>query len=188
MPTEVPNPSIQANPLYNSRNAIWAYTTIQAGPVRGPQPRLAQGSGHTGGTALPGNAPQLPGYLADNEYFPNVFEYQNKRQEEFIKRIPRTIGTGNDGVELVGTYRAHDWTPADRQLQITRSSEAWQVMEYPPDVRNLLAWQQVMRYRVNSLTLSPRVLDQSQYFLGYQVSSSVAGDIGQTGLGSMGSQ
>ena len=181
------SPGIQANPIY-SRNAIWSYVTVQTGPVRGPQPRLAQGSGKTGANSLPGNAPQLPGYLADNEYFPVVFEYDTTRQEDFLKNITRTIKTGDDGRQLVGTYVPHDFTPGQRQFSHMRQSDYYQVQEYPPNVRNLLAWQQVARYRVNSLTLAARPLDQSSYFLGYQVDPQVQAQLGQVGLGYMGSQ
>lgn len=180
-------PQIYANPTL-SRNAIWSYTTVQAGPVRGPQPRLAQGSGLTGDPASPGTAAYLPGYMSDQEYFPTTFEYDTDYRPDFQEVIPRSIHTGENGREMVGTYEPHDFTPAVRQLSHMRQADYWQVQDFPPNVRNLLAWQQVQRYRVNSLTLSPRPLDQSQYFLGYQINPQVASAIGQSGLGSMGSQ
>jgi len=155
----------------------------------GPQPRLAQGSGKTAvGDSLPGNAPQLPGYLTDNAYFPVLDEYDTTFQPSFELPIPKTINTGIDGVTIVGTYRAHDFTPGMRQLQHMRQGDYWQEMAYPPNVRNLLAWQQVQRYRVNSLTMQARPLATSNYFLGYTVNPQVQAQIGQTTLGVMGSQ
>jgi hypothetical protein len=182
------SPGVQAVPLY-SRNAIWSYVNVVRGPVMGPQPRLAAGTGKTAsGTSLPGNAPMLPGYLTDNEYFPVLYEYDIDFQPSFELAIPKTINTGIDGFTLVGTYRAHDFTPGQRQLQHMRQGASWQEMAYPPNVRNLLAWQQVQRYRVNSLTMQARPLATSNYFLGYQVTPQVQASIGQTTLGVMGSQ
>ena len=167
----------------------WTYVSIQRSPQLGPTPHLAQGSGHTNPkTSLPGNSAQLPGYLTDNEYFPTQFGYLPEHQPSFCSPIPRSIRTGDDGVELMGTYRVHDFTPADRFFNQARQAATWQVQQFPPNYRNLLAWQQVQRYRVSTLTQAPRVLDPSNYFLGYQVSSAVIGDIGQNTLGSMGSQ
>jgi hypothetical protein len=68
-----------------------------------------------------------------------------------------------------------------------RQAANWQVMEYPPDFRNLLAWQQARKYRIESYTLSPRPLDSANYFLGYQINPQVASQIGQTTMGYMGS-
>lgn len=173
------------NPMFG--RPLWTYVQTMAGPVRGPQPRLAQGSGHTGDTSLPGNAPQLPGYLADTEYFPSTFAYDPVYQPGFTAHIPRTIGMGTDGREIVGTYQAHDFTPGQRFNHHNRQAANWQVMEYPPDFRNLLSWQQVQKYRVQSFTLSPRPLDSSNYFLGYQINPQIAAAIGQGTLGYMGS-
>jgi hypothetical protein len=130
----------------------------------------------------------LPGYLTDNEYFPVLNTYDTNYEPSFQLYPPKTIKTGNDGFELVGTYRAHDFVPGQRQLSHMRQADYYQVVQYPPNVRNLLAWQQVQKYRVNSLTLQARPLDQSQYFLGYMVNPQVQGVMGQTTLGSMGSQ
>lgn len=181
-------PQVQAVPLY-ARNAIWSYVNVVRGPAMGPQPRLAQGSGKTAaGDSLPGNAAALPGYLTDNAYFPTVYEYDNTFYPSFEKSIPKSIKTGDDGVTIVGTYRAHDFVPGTRQLQHMRQSDQWQEIAFPPNVRNLLAWQQVQRYRVQSLTLQARPLSSANYFLGYQINPQIAAQIGQTTLGVMGSQ
>ena len=181
-------PQVQAVPLY-SRNAIWSYVSVVRGPSLGAQPRLAQGSGKTAaGTSLPGNAPSLPGYLSDNAYFPVLNEYDTHFAPEFAKYIPKSIKTGDNGRILVGTYQPHDWTPGQRQLQHMRQADYWQVQDYPPNVRNLLAWQQVQKYRVQSLTLQARPLSSANYFLGYTVNPQVQSQIGQTTMGVMGSQ
>src|SRR5260221_9157151 len=61
------------NPMFG--RPAWTYVQTMAGPVRGPQPRLAKGSGRTGDPSLPGNAASLPGYLSDNQYEPSTFAY-----------------------------------------------------------------------------------------------------------------
>lgn len=184
-PVSLPQNPIASNPMFG--RPIWTYTRVQPGPVRGPQPRLARGSGRTGDPALPGNSSQYPGYLSDNEYLPTLFPYDPVNQPTFQKKIPRTIGTGDDGEVVLGTYRAHDFTPGQRFLGHTRQAANWQVMEYPPDFRNLLAYQQVARYRVMSYTLQARPLQANDYFLGYQVNPQIQAMIGQTNLGYMGS-
>lgn len=180
------NPAILNNPIY-SGNAIWTYVNVMRGPVSGPQPRLAQGSGQTGDPGLPGNAPSLPGYLSDQQYFPNVFEYAPVNNEKFTHAIPKFIGIGQDGRDMVGTYVPHASHPGTRFFHQARSAENWQVMEYPPDFRNLLAYQQVMKYRTQSFVLSSRPLDSSNYFLGYQINPAVAAQIGGSSGGYLGS-
>jgi hypothetical protein len=176
---------VLANPLFG--RPIWSYVHVDPSPVRGPQPRLARGTGRTGNPALPGNAAALPGYLSDQEYFPTLDTYAPTYNPRFMKILPRSIHVGNNGRSLVGTYNPHDFTPADRWLKSTRAAAMWQTMEYPPDNRNLLQWQQVQKYRVSSLTLQARPLASSNYFLGYQVQPQIQAQLGQTTLGSMGS-
>lgn len=185
-PAHSPQDILRTNPLYG--RPIWTHTRIQQGPVRGPQPKLARGTGRTGNAALPGNAPRLPGYLSDQEYFPTLFTYDPLNEPRFLQDIPRTILVGDDGLHALNpTYRAHDFTPADRFFHQNRKAANWQVMEYPPTYRNLLAWQQVQRYRVQSYTLSARPLNQNDFFLGYQVDPRIQQAIGQSTLGYMGS-
>lgn len=163
----------------------WSYTNVQQGPVRGPTPRLSIGTGQTGDPSAGGK--NLPGYLSEQEYVASPNGYDPTLKNNFMARLPRSINVGNDGRDLVGTYKPHDYTPADRWIGVIRSAPNWQVNEFPPNTRNLLQWQQVQRYRIQSLTLSARPLDSSQYFLGYQVQTQVAAAIGQTNLGYMGS-
>jgi hypothetical protein len=179
------NPWI-ANPLFG--RPIWTYTKVAQGPVRGPQPKLAIGSGRTAkGKSSPGTQSSLPGFVVEPDYKPTEFAYAPSLRNDFLERIPKTIHTGSNGRELVGTYQPHDFVPADRFLHQMRRATNWQVQEYPPNYRNLQAWQQVQKYRVQSYTLSARPLSQSNYFLGYQIDPQVAQNIGQTNLGYMGS-
>lgn len=174
------------NPMFG--RPIWTYTSVVSSPLAGPSPRLARGTGRTGGNPGPGQNALLPAYLTDNEYFPTEFAYQPGYIPSYRSNIPRTINAGDDGISVLGTYRAHDFTPADRFFHQNRQAPTWQVQEFPPNHRNLLAWQQVQKYRVASVTRQARVLDSSNYFLGYQVSKALIGQIGQTTLGVMGSQ
>lgn len=174
-----------SNPLFGRPG--WTYVSVIAGPVRGPQPRLARGSGETGNPSAPGKAGALPSYMSDNEYLPSLDAYSPPDRQNFLYRPPRTINTGDDGRQLVGTYQPHDFTPGQRFNHQMRSAANWQRMEYPPDFRNLLAWKQVEKYRVQAITQAPRVLDSSNYFLGYQVNPQIASTIGSSNLGSLGS-
>lgn len=176
---------LSTNPLFGRPQ--WSYMDAVDSPRRGPMPRLSMGTGRTTNPALPGTAAALPGYVNTPDYTPNVPDYQPANKQQFQANLPRSILTGNDGCELVGTYRAHDFTPGQRFLGIIRSAPNWQIMQNSPDYRSLLAWQQVMKYRVNSVTRSARPLDSSMYFLGYQTNPQVAAPIGQTALGYMGS-
>jgi hypothetical protein len=182
----MPAQAQQANPLFG--RPVWSYVNVIRGPVRGPQPKLARGSGHTGNIAQAGYASSLPGYVSTPDYKPSLFDYQQVRRDSFLNRIPRTILMGENGRALVGTYQPHDFTPAQRFYHQFRSSGAWQEMAFPPNYRQLLQRQQAQNYRVNSITQSARILNQSNYFLGYQVDTQVAQKIGGSTLGYMGSQ
>jgi hypothetical protein len=165
----------------------WTYTSVIRGPVAGPQPKLAQGTGRTGKPSAPGKAVQLPSYVSDNDYHPVPFSYGPSFRASFEQLIARTIATGNTGRELVGTYQPYDIMVGQRFNHQMRRAENWQVMSYPPSFRNTQAWQQVQKYRVNSTTVSARPLAANGYFLGYQVQPEVQGQIGQNSLGYMGS-
>jgi hypothetical protein len=175
-----------ANPLFG--RPIWTYVQVAPGAARGPQPRLARGTGLTGDPSLPGNANRLPGFLSDQEYEPTDFTYAPPYEPTSQVQIPRTIKTGNNGRDVVGTYEPHDFTPGQRWSHHRRSVTMWQEMDFRPGPRNLLAWQQVQRFKIQTLTLSARPLSQDNYFLGYQVQPQTAASIGQSGLGYMGSQ
>lgn len=165
----------------------WTYVSVMAGPVRGPQPRLARGSGLTGDNAAAGKAAALPAYMADNEYVPTLDGYSPQWRRDFLYKPPLSINVGSDGRELVGTYKPHDFTPAQRFLHHMRSAANWQRVEYPPDYRQLLAWKQVEKYRTAVYTQMARPLDSSNYFLGYQIDPQIASQIGSSNLGSLGS-
>lgn len=166
----------------------WSYVNIIRGPVIGPQPRLAKGTGKTARrNTKSGIDAQIPGYLASSDYVPTPLEYSPTNQQDFTRKIPRSIATGDNGRQVVGTYNPHDFTPGQRFFHHNRSAANWQVIEFPPSFRNTLQWQQVQRYRVNSLTVSARPLAANEYFLGYQVQSGIQSQIGQNSLGYMGS-
>jgi hypothetical protein len=175
----------QTNPMFG--RPTWTYVDVIRGPVAGPQPRLARGTGRTGNPAAAGTAAQLPGYVSDNAYQPSPFTYQPPNNESFEKVIPRTISVGDNGRELVGTYQPHDFAPGQRFFHQLRSAHTWQVQAFGPDFRNTIAWQQVQKYRVKSSTISAQPLSSSNYFLGYQVQPEVQAMIGQSSLGYMGS-
>jgi hypothetical protein len=175
----------QTNPMFG--RPIWSYVNVVRGPVAGPQPRLAQGTGRTGKPSASGTAAQLPGYVSDNDYSPSPFSYQPINRESFENPIPRGINIGQDGRGLVGTYEPYDFTPGQRWNHQMRSAPNWQIMIFGPGFRNTFAWQQVQRYRVNSLTVAARPLGTSNYFLGYQVQPEIQSQIGQNPLGYMGS-
>lgn len=175
----------QTNPMFG--RPTWTYVDVVRGPVMGPQPRLAKGTGRTGKPSASGTAAQLPGYVSDNAYQPSPFTYQPINRESFEDVIPRSIGSGENGREMVGTYNPHDFTPGQRFNHQMRSAKNWQIMAFGPSFRNTTAWQQVQRYRVNSVTVAARPLASSNYFLGYQVQSEVQSQIGQNALGYMGS-
>jgi hypothetical protein len=202
------------DPLFGRKT--WQYVQVVRGPVAGPQPRLARGTARTGKPSYPGTGPQLPAYVSDNDYRPSPFTYQPVRNRPFRfigphtvhteteasqlestfssvpgdtyeKNIPQTIGVGTNGRALVGTYEPHANLVGQRFNHQMRSAPSWQMQAYPPDFRNTIQWQQVMRYRPKSNTLSARPLTANNYFLGYTIQSEVQGQIGQNTLGYMGS-
>lgn len=175
----------QTNPMFG--RPTWSYDTVIRGPVRGPQPRLAQGTGRTGAPASPGTGAQLPGYVSDNTYQPSPFIYQPPYNDNFTENIPRTINVGQNGRDIVGTYQPHDFTPGTRFFHQMRSARNWQIHAFGPGFRNLNAWQQVQKYRVDSATISAQPLSNANYFLGYQVQPEIQSQIGQSSLGYMGS-
>lgn len=165
----------------------WSYVSVVRGPVTGPQPRLAQGSGRTG-APTGGTGGNLPSYVSDNDYQPSPFAYAPTGSDTFMLRVPRSIATGSNGRELVGSYNPHDSTPGQRWNHQMRSAHPWQQQEYPPSFRNLVEWQQVMKYRVGSVTRSARPLPKANYFLGYQLNPEMSAKFGQNALGYMGNQ
>lgn len=195
--------AVQANPLFGRP----PYAVVRAqgtiGPpltssARGYQSVLGAprqlGTGRTGALSKPGEANVLPGFMAERKsYQPTTFEFAPNLRTSQVDRIPATLATPGtvDGIALLGTYRAHDFTAGRGDLRFNhqmRSAPNWQVMSFPPDFRKLLQWQQVMRYQVMSQTRAARPLRQTDYFLGYVTQPSVAAQIDGNTLGYMGSQ
>ena len=164
----------------------WQYVNVQAQPRIGPQPRLVRGTGKT--ARGPSESPLLGGFASHEDYHPQGMEYDPAWVENRMQDIPKTINTGDDGIELLGTYRAHDFIPAQRIFSHKRMAPMWEEMVYPADWRNLLRYKQVQKYLVSTRTESAYIIPQASYFLGYVTNPQVGSQLNQTGLGYMGSQ
>lgn len=194
--------AVRANPLFGRPS----YSFVKPQGVLGPplagnyqggtqfQPPRQLGTGMTGGASRPGESPVLPGYMSKNAYQPgSQMEYSPNMRDDWLLRVPATLhgpGMAVDGVSIIGTYRAHDFVAGPGMQRFNhqmRQAPNWQVMMFPPDFRALLQRQQVMRYQVASYTRSATPLRQTDYFLGYYTQPAVAAQLGQTGLGYMGS-
>lgn len=165
------------------------YQTASNPQVPGPVSKLGYGTGRTSGKASPGTQTVLPGYASVYAYFPTLFGYYPRYRRNFTVLPPKSIGTGDDGVELVGTYRAHDFVIGQRFFSHMRRAPYWQIQEYPPTFRSLLEALKVERFRTESRTVMARPLMTQNYFMGYITNPSTAERIGVSGagLGSLGS-
>ena len=157
--------------------------------IPGPVSKLGYGTGRTGRTAPPGNQVNIPGYASVYEYFPNFFGYYPRYRRNFQLEIPKHGQAANDGIEVVGTYRAHDFTIGQLFFSHMRRAPYWQVQEYPPNFRSLLEALKVERFRTESRTIMARPLTTQNYFLGYVTNPTTAKRLGvsNAGLGSLGS-
>lgn len=163
-----------------------AYTRQQRN-VLGPYPRLAPGTGRTAPTGTTEYTSLSPGYLTAPDYEIIPLAYNPPLNENRLKRIPRAIDNGYDARELTGTWRAHDFTPAERFFSQMRSAPNWQRQEYPIGYRNLLQYQLARKYVVRTRTKSAQPLARNDYSLGYTTTPDVASQIGMNALGYMGS-
>jgi hypothetical protein len=154
----------------------------------GPVSKLGYGSGFTGNSPLPGSQTIIPGYAQVYNYFPVFFGYYPRYRRNF-QLLPKPRTTASDGLELVGTYRAHPFTPGTRQFSHMRRAPYWQIQEYPPDFRNLLEALKLERYRTESRTVTARPLLTQNYFLGYVTNPATASRLGYSGnaMGVLGS-
>jgi hypothetical protein len=125
--------------------------------------------------------------MVEQDYEPVGMDYAPYTDEEHRIPLPRKPVGAEDGIEILGTYRSHDFTPADRFFTQQRSAAMWEVMSFGPNFRNLLSRKQVEKYNIQSRTISARPLPQNNYFLGYVQNPEIAADIGASTLGSMGS-
>lgn len=179
-----PTQGLAANPLFG--RPIWSYININRGPVAGPQPRLAKGSGRTGKPGYPGAGTQLPGYMSDNEYTPTVFTYDPVENPIRQKRLHPSLPVPgkDDGLRALNPPTlAHQVAIGNRFNHQMRSSYNWQTMEFPVNFRNLLSYQLARKYAVNSLVQQARPLPQSNYFFGYQVNPQQIDRYNQSTLG-----
>lgn len=165
------------------------YQSASNPQVPGPVSKLGYGTGRTGCKALPGTAAMIPGYAQVYEYFPNFFGYYPRYRRNFTLLPPRKGVAANDGLELVGTYRPHDFTPAQLFFSHMRRAPYWQIQEYPPNFRNLLEALKVERFRTESRTVMARPLTTQNYFMGYMTNPSTAARLGtsSSAFGSLGS-
>lgn len=169
------------------------YMPSTPAPRGGPTPKLSVGTGLTGRpddrSRGPSGVLSLTGYSQDEPYVPaGGMEYSPPTDEQWMRRVPRGIGFGDDGLlALNPTYRAHEAGTADRQNNMYRSSGPWQDMTFGPSSRELLARQQAMRYNLYNQTTMARPLSPSDYFLGYQTPPMVAAQIGGMAFRPLGS-
>lgn len=154
--------------------------------VPGPVSKLGYGTGRTGSR---GASVMIPGYAQVYEYFPTFFGYYPRYRRNFQLLPPKITPAANDGVELVGTYRPHDFTPGQRFFSHMRRAPYWQIQEYPPNFRNLLEALKVERFRTESRTIMARPLSTQNYFMGYMTNPTTAARLGtsSSGFGSLGS-
>lgn len=183
------------SPLFG--NPGFAYTNTLPQWRLGPTPKLAPGTGltnRTAGTRHRGFQPA--GYaskqdmgetsgLVQYDYTPMTdptFDLGHDALQRFAV-LPRSINAAYDGVELVGTYRAHDNVQADHFFKQGRSSANWQDMSFGPSYRYLLPYQQAARYNLYNQVALARMLAPNNYFLGYQTQPATAAQLGGTGQG-----
>jgi hypothetical protein len=159
------------------------YTSVMTSPRIGPQARLSYGSGATGGRDVRADGTQYGGFLAENDYQPAPMDYAPGTSGNYLARIPASVGIGDNGRSVVGTYQPHDFTIAQYMQYNRRSSANWQDMTYPANWRNLVGAQQVSKYNLYNQVGLSRPLAQNDYFLGYQMQLSDARGLGQVGMG-----
>ncbi|HET7639371.1 MAG TPA: hypothetical protein VFK47_11595 [Ktedonobacteraceae bacterium] len=163
---------------------LQAYQPIQRGPVMGPSARLSVGSGQTGVAAQPGFQSELPGYVSEQiTVGGNLAGYQPGTQENYTLHIPLEIPYADNGRDLVGTYQPHDTVVAHRFFNQNRSAANWQEQQFPLNFRDLLMYQLVLKYQIQSFINESAPLDPQDYFLGYVTTTPIASEIGGSGYG-----
>ena len=165
----------------------WSYVYSKPAWRWGPTAKLAPGTGHTniGARSNRNQGFQPTGYgtvqfidVNQYDYSPDTDPNYGLKAERNNSSLPRSIPFANDGAELVGTYRAHDSTPADRFFKQGRSSSNWQDMTFGPDYRYLTEYQGVGRYNLYNSIALVRPLSPNDYFFGYVTQPNVASQIG----------
>lgn len=165
-----------------------AYRKTQPSNNLGPIPKTATGSGQTAkkaGRAL--------GYTPGGWTPPNQIEGAGMDMMPYLKEdfntpksinhdapggIPRYGVAANDGRDYLPTYRSHDWVWADRFMKQGRMPGPWQQTSFPPGYRALDQRQNPVKYNVSNTVALGRPLSRNAYFLPYQMSSTVAAQIG----------
>lgn len=169
--------------------AVDKYSKVQAagGPM-GPVPKTAVGTGQTAkraGTALgytPGGwtppSQVIEAGMDMMPYLKESFDSPAKLSHDAPGGIPRYGVAANDGRDYLPTYKSHDWVWADRFIKMGRMPGPWQQQSFPPGYRPLQPRQQPVRYNISNTVALGRPLSRNAYFLPYQMSSSVAAQIG----------
>lgn len=166
------------------------YTVRQQRTGLGPAPVLSIGTGRTAAPTMGTEWTALsPSYVPAPEYeIRSSVEYSPPWNEDRVRRIPRAIDAGFDGRAIVGTWKAHDFTPVQRDFFQMRSVPNWQEQAFPIGYRQLLQYQQARRYVVTTPTQSSMPLSRNSYSLGYVTTPEVASQIGMNALGYLGSK
>lgn len=187
IPYTTPGPNANT-PLFGRPG--FHYTSAQPAWRTGPAPKLSPGTGSTSSSAIRDNRAlgfQPAGYATQQHMPMQQFDYTPATDPTYdvgdtptkkFKTLPRTIDVGIDGFSIVGTYRAHDFTPADRFFKQGRSASNWQDMSFGPNYRLLLPYQQVARYNLYNSIQMARPLSPNNYFLGYQTQPGIASQLG----------
>lgn len=169
---DVQMPGLTNRPTYR-------YLQTQDNPRAGPRPKLSAGSGQTGLPASPGMSAALGSYVSYPDYQPNLFDYQPPTNPNRYMRVSNSgTFTPQDGGQLFGTYRAHDFTIANYTQSQWRSSAMWEQLGFPPNFRQQIMAQQVKKYNIYTSLALARPLAANDYFLGYRIPTQTAADIG----------
>lgn len=172
------------NPLFGRPGFRYQYR-VPASRV-GPSFKGSPGTGQTAATG--GNRAEgfvLSGNATEQYFSAAQFDYQPGTRADFGPStgkngtaLPVGINVGSDGVELVGTYRVHDFTPAMRFENQMRTAGYWQDQSFGPGYRYLAQQQQVAKYNPYTQVAMSRPLSPQAYFLGYQMQMPQAARMG----------
>ena len=171
------------NPLFGRPG--FSYTPHQPHQRLGPSAKLAPGTGLTG---VPQSRSEgfIPSAYAGEQFLDvNQYDYMPAtdptvgpgHEIKAFDTLPRSIGVGDDGISMLGTYRAHDFVIPSRFFQQGRSAAYWQDQSFGPEYRYLIPAQQVARYNLYTDIALARQLSPNAYFLPYQTQPAVASQV-----------
>ena len=183
-PVMQPDNVPQAGPLFGRPGMT--YTQVLDTPNAGPAPKLSYGSGQTGSPSNRQRGHIVGGYVSENDYRPDSYDYQPEQSDTFTKKLPGSVGLGANGRTLVGTYDPHDFTPANYFRESYRAAQNWQEMAFGPSWRALLQWQLAKKYNLFNAISQSRPLQTSDYFAGYQMTIADANGYSGGGMNTLG--